>query len=466
MEKFLEQISQTNLDFCELAFCFILDCSLFLGMNTKLINLMIILSILKVIEIINIKFSILLTADDNFKILLKNYDEDINFEDLIEVIYETCIIKRFRNNLAKSVEIAVKKIKCNKKSKVFIIFSDILDESVVYYNYWIKNILTDINNSFIFFVDKSSSLNFIKEQKSNTIKEMWSTFEKKVNEKAKSRIKIIDPYLNRKEMQIDENIIFKDISVFLNEVSAKPNSSKTELKNCNYNNKNKALEKNNIDYFKELSNDETYKKYEEIYFFNYHKKKLNYIADSEIKMQIYNYNEKNEIPEIKAYTRQLKQSFQDKILIESIFFPNKATQKQLSTKGTEIDIMSLILYTLRPVQEPMIYLEEKGGLIRDYSITIIIDNSKSSLSSFNEKHSYLTIINLFKIIYSMAIPSFDLIITGQNGEPSNILLFDKPSITIFKHDELFKNILTFLINPNFNTDLGEAIRSVYELKKN
>lgn len=69
----------------------------------------------------------------------------------------------------------------------------------------------------------------------------------------------------------------------------------------------------------------------------------------------------------------MKTSF-DRTLIESIFYSNKLTQKQLLTKGTEIDIMSLILYALRPVQEPIIYLEGKGGLIRDYSITIIIDN--------------------------------------------------------------------------------------------
>ena len=69
----------------------------------------------------------------------------------------------------------------------------------------------------------------------------------------------------------------------------------------------------------------------------------------------------------------MKTSF-DRTLIESIFYSNKSTQNQLSSKGTEIDIMSLILYALRPVQEPIIYLEGKGGLIRDYSITIIIDN--------------------------------------------------------------------------------------------
>ena len=104
----------------------------------------------------------------------------------------------------------------------------------------------------------------------------------------------------------------------------------------------------------------------------------------------------------------------------------------MSTKGTEIDIMALILYTLQPVQEPLIYLENKGGLIRNYSISIIIDNSKSCFSEFNETHSFLTIIKLFYIINSMAIPSFDLILTSSEGKKSDILIFDKPSMLIFK----------------------------------
>ena len=178
-----------------------------------------------------------------------------------------------------------------------------------------------------------------------------------------------------------------------------------------------------------------------------------------------NKNEKKDIPEIKSFTIKLKQCYQDKTLIESIFYPNKATQKLLSTKGTEIDIMSLILYTLHPVQEPMIYLEEKGGMIRDYSITVIIDNSLSCLSSFNEKHSFLTIINLFQILYSMAIPSLDIIFTGEYKRSPNVILYNMPSVTIFKDDTLFEQILKHLSNPILTTDLAQAIKAVYNLKK-
>ena len=81
---------------------------------------MIILSILKSLEIIDIKFSILLTAGDNFKVLLKKYEDNINYEELIEILYEICFLKRFKNNLAKAVQTAVKYLKKLKENTQYL----------------------------------------------------------------------------------------------------------------------------------------------------------------------------------------------------------------------------------------------------------------------------------------------------------------------------------------------------------
>ena len=463
MEKFLEEISRSKVNFSEIGFCFIIDISLYLGTRLKLINLMVILSILKVIEIVDIKCSILLTADDKFKVLLKKYEEKINFNSLIEILYEASMIKRFRNNLAKSVQTGIKYLKSERNNTIFLIFSDSLDESILYFDYWIKNLFKDKTNSFIFFIEKKSSLNYLKNANIDTIINLWNNFETKIKEHSKeksmSKVKIIDLNIDEKNVCINENVIFRDINEFLNEaINFKENNEGNNINQSNELNIN--LKK--IKHFEKILKQETFKKYEEIYFINSQKKlEVDYLNDnSEGKRIKY---DKKEIPEIKSFTTKLKQCYQDKTLIDSIFYPNKATQKQLSTKGTEIDIMSLILYTLHPVQEPMIYLEEKGGLIRDYSITVIIDNSLSCLSSFNEEHSFLTIINLFQILYSMAIPSLDIIFTGEKNP--NIILYNMPSVNIFKDDSLFEQILKYLSNPILNTDLTQAIKAVYKLKK-
>ena len=65
----------------------------------------------------------------------------------------------------------------------------------------------------------------------------------------------------------------------------------------------------------------------------------------------------------------------NKAKIEAIFKPNKPSQKVLSTTGTEFDITALIMNLIKPSSDPMIYLEEKGGMVRNYSVSLIFDTS-------------------------------------------------------------------------------------------
>ena len=158
MEKCLENKSKSHVDFSKITFCFILDCSLCLGMEKKLNILIIVLSIIKIIEMMNIKFSILLTADDCFKVILKDYEEEIYYNKLIEIIYETLIIKRYRNNLLKLVKTAVDYMKCkDRENHIFLIFSDFVDDSILHINYWKNKIQVNPTNKFIFFIDKKDS---------------------------------------------------------------------------------------------------------------------------------------------------------------------------------------------------------------------------------------------------------------------------------------------------------------------
>ena len=464
IDKFFEQLTKSNINFGLTSLCIIIDCSQHLGEKAKLINIMLILSIIKVIEIVGIKYAILLSGDFNFKVIIKKFEETANFEDLIEKIYELCFIKRGKHILAESIISTVEKIKCpNIKNTLYFVFCDCVDDSILNINYWINNILNSKNNSFILFVEKG---NYYENKNSEIINKMWNNFEEKVK-KAESKLKIINIDTSNQYIFID---VFKDISEFLNNneslINIDENENEKQQNDIDANVDIDTLSRKDISHFESILENETYKKYDKINFFN---KKIESVSlsnkiNNNNKKINYKY-EKKEIPEIKAYTSKLKQSFQDRTLIESIFNPNKATQKQLSTKGTEIDVMALILYTLHPVQEPMIYLEEKGGMIRDYSISIIIDNSKSCFSSFNETHSYLTIINLFKIINSTSIPSFDLIVTGNKNQNPHILLFDRPSVTVFENDIVFEKLLKLLSNPLLKTDLSAAIKTVYDLKK-
>ena len=465
MEKFLEVISKSNINFPEFSFCFIIDCSLYLGIKVKLFNLMVILSIIKLFYMIDINYSILLSADDKYKIVIKDYNDNFNYEDLVEILYETIIIKRFRNNALKTLKTSIQYLKNKNRNTIYFAFFDCMDESFTYPKYWLNNILKDKTNYFFIIIENTRLYNEIYITK---IKDMINSFENNI--KKTSLSKIIINILNFKENEIDSkiNLIFKELSNFLSNIEEDINlSNKINILNNKNNKDNLAMKK--IGYFEEIIKNNLYKTFDKIYFIQNNKKLKSNMKLSNTLNKIPNIKNleypKGNHPGIKEFIELLKNSNIDKTLIESIFYPNKATKKKLSTKGTEIDIMALILYTLKPVQEPMIYLENKGGLIRDYSITIIIDNSKSCFSEFNERHSFLTMINLFNIIYSMTIPSFDLIITSKKGEQPIILYFDKPSVMLYKNLSIFEYLLTLISNPVLTTDLSEAIKTVYELKR-
>ena len=106
--------------------------------------------------------------------MIKNYNESVNVDDLIEKLYEVCIIERFKNNVTKAVKTAMEFLKCeNKLNTVYFIFCDCIDSSMIYYNYWINNILNNKNKSFIFFVEKTLSF---KDEYIEVINNMWNIF--------------------------------------------------------------------------------------------------------------------------------------------------------------------------------------------------------------------------------------------------------------------------------------------------
>ena len=470
MEKFLETISKTNINFNKTSFCFIIDCSLYLGIKLKLLNFIIISSMIKILYIIDIQFSILLSADDKYKVIIKNYDQNIDYEDLMEILYETIIIKRFRNNILKTIKTAINYLKNDKRNTIYVTFFDCMDESLTYPNFWMKTLLNDKTNIFILIAEKSR---LFKDTNRDIINNMIKNFDETIKNKTESKLKLLFTDFENQDVNFIISSLFSDLLLFLNDINEEivPNTSinyssidKKENKIKNGNN----LHIKELEYFEELINSDNYKNYDKIYFFNNARKKqkinLPESLDKIESFEIPKYSKKD-FPKHKFFSSLLNRSIHDKTLIESIFYPNKATQKQLSTKGTEIDFIELILYTLQPVQEPKIYLENKGGLIRDYSITVIIDNSMSCFSEFNEKHSFLTIINLFHIINSMAIPSLDILLPSKEGEFPDIILFDKPSISIFKNYSIFEHLLSLISNPSLNTDLSEALKVVYELKR-
>ena len=152
---------------------------------------MIILSIIKIFYIINIEFAILVAADDNYKIVIKKYKDYINYEDLIEILYETITIKRFRNNILKTIKNVTKNLKSENRNTIFLSFFDCMDYSFTYPNYWLKDILNNEKFSFFFIIEKTRL--YQKGEYKEIINNMFKTFENKIKNCA-SKFKIFDLY--------------------------------------------------------------------------------------------------------------------------------------------------------------------------------------------------------------------------------------------------------------------------------
>ena len=101
------------------------------------------------------------------------------------------------------------------------------------------------------------------------------------------------------------------------------------------------------------------------------------------------------------------------VSLEIIFEPNKATQKILSSSGLEIDINAFLLFLINPLSEPIIFLEEKGGLTRNYSVSVVIDTSISCLNELSLLHTIETLKVLLNRLYILDLQNFDLIVTGK-----------------------------------------------------
>ena len=151
-------------------------------------------------------------------------------------------------------------------------------------------------------------------------------------------------------------------------------------------------------------------------------------------------------------------------LLEEIFKPDKANLKVLSNTGTEIDIMALILYFLNPVPDPMIYLQDAIGNAKEYAITVIIDTSVSVLNHMNIVHSLNTIRVLLSSFTIIDLPSFDLIVTGNDGPI--VLCSEYPTFAALNEkSKIWELLLQCLSNPINNADLLSALKTAFDLKR-
>ena len=359
-------------------------------------------------------------GDEDFRCVLKDFNEPHSVEAL-ERVYECLILKRFRTNIPACLKYCLEEI--SSKSTCFFIFTDGLDKRFTYTQEktWDYYIFHEKTNSFGFIFLLS---NILSDKDKKFLNDIWNNFINKP--KISSGI-----FLKSLELKINEDFKKNICEIFVQNLKRVKSSEplkeieyKKPVFNIKYDNsinnflndsmiilEDKSLFNLNGSYIKNkiiLSSLNTNKEPLEANSFKNNLHQMAKIINSGI--SVHENNIVNFVHKFLSIRTNLNRG-----ILEEIFKPNKANLKVLSNVGTEIDIMALILYLINPVPEPMIYLQDAIGNVKEYAITIIIDTSFSVLNHMNKNHSLNTIRILLSAFTIIDLPSFDLIVTGEDG---------------------------------------------------
>lgn len=414
--------SDTNCPFQHMSCNLLIDCSCYISIENKLYNFMVMSAFSYALAALEIPFSICIVADKNFRFILKPFTENISLLVLQRVL-DCLFIKRFRTNLADTLHHAIEFMKCpypDRTQRAFFLFSNGIDDNLVMAQSWKESILNNPNFSFGLYFVKSKLLD---DSKYSSILSMWDHFSKTVkNAPSITRLTSYNPDFTPQIVDI--------ISTHFAEVLNRSNDQQFE-----YTMKLDIMPefRDNFDMltyntFQSVKNEIDYNYQFDASIFRKSDRRFEALGTKFPKTDTNFYKNKTEKfthCSVESHIREPFDRFIHKIitshtntyrpLLETIFKPNKASLSVLSDSGTDFDITALLLYLINPVPNPMIYLEEKGGLLRNYGVSIIIDSSQSCFNPFSSTHSYQTIKTLLTALGSIGLPYIDVIIATNQS---------------------------------------------------
>ena len=476
--KFFIAASEMDIPRSEFAVNILVDCSSFISDENKIFNMLIICALTHALNTIGIPYSAAVIADQEFKCIIKQF-EDPHSLKYLQMICECLLIKRFRTKLATSVQFAINKMaypKDERPYRAIFVFSDGLDEQLILPKAWSSSIFTNDKISCGFVFIKSSKLT---KEKVDLLEEKWSNFENVINKSGKPKIVKIASIKAEIKIEVDD----ENKDKIKDEISKKLIDLFKAVMERNIDKNNKTLKvheyENPIFSVDELVSTKRISDYMKTNFTKINKifakstsvlksakstiDKLNPRVYQNIIKKVLKCKLSNDVKTdalIKEFI--INRINIDSSPLETVFKLNKASQLILSSTGTEFDIIALVLNLINPVPEPMIYLEERGGWIRYYSVSIVIDPSISCFDDLSGSHSLQTIQTILSSLATLDIQCFDLIIAG-NPNPIIICSDVGTLYALSNKSSLYDSLFSALQKPSTNTDLASAIHTVFDL---
>ena len=530
MYRIIQKLNNYEISLNNKCVSILLDCSVYIKPYKKIINFLILCAMTMVLHSLNIPYSIGLFGDENFKIIIKQYQEKHSIL-ILQQVYECLMMKRYRINLASAFNFAkISKLFINNnldfykyyKDRVIYLITDGLDEELSLIKEWKKIIkdnddislglvfnIPDVINKILNQNDKNFDNIYIKNKIDSeevflfeNDNDSGNVYEDEEEEEEEEKIDdtdlkiLLNMWINFEELNKNHNIkttliniknkkidnySINQLSINFAELLCKTNNEK----NTTYKNKKKnyilespIITLNNIEFLKNIKfsiikEDQPYVtqkliKYENInendskpnnYYLSLNKMKGEFLKCKKAIIE----EEFNELKK-KYFFFKAPNEIIIRKLLENIFIPNKASQKVLSTTGSDIDINAFFLHYLSHDPEPMFYLEEKGGYIRKHSLTIIIDLSKSCLNEFNKVHTLSVIRYLFKYLQFIEISYLDVIISSDKY-PIILCSNLNSKIILDKNSDFWISLIYYLCNPAEKTYLSDSIDISYYLNR-
>lgn len=109
-------------------------------------------------------------------------------------------------------------------------------------------------------------------------------------------------------------------------------------------------------------------------------------------------------------------------------------------------------------------MEEKGGLIRNYGVSVTIDPSFSCLFNLSEAHTLLTIRHILSSFAALDIPCFDLIVSGC-PQPTVLCSEVRTLHALDQKSSIWESLFSLLERPVQKSDLASAINTAYDIKR-
>ena len=110
MYRIINSLNKNNIDLNKKCVTILLDCSVYIPPNKKITNMLILCAMTMVLHNLKINYSIGLFGDEDFKVIIKQFEDEHSLF-ILQQVYECLMLKRYRTNLASVVWFAQKNVK-------------------------------------------------------------------------------------------------------------------------------------------------------------------------------------------------------------------------------------------------------------------------------------------------------------------------------------------------------------------